>query len=224
MTQIQWRGVFPALTTKFTAADEIDWDAMAAHLDFQLDAGVHGLIMLGTIGVDSAVRLRARVRVGGSTTTLIATTGNLSTGQWHHAALTHDGKRIAYTSNDSGIFEIYVEPFPELGRRFKLTTGGATGPVWAPDGSRLYYRRTDTVDFDLVAVDVVAGDEFDIGDREDLFPTARYGFMDAMTNYDIDPDGERFVFISAGGNPDLGEGQSHVVVVGALNQAREGRD
>jgi serine/threonine-protein kinase len=139
-------------------------------------------------------------------------------------AVSPDGRWIAYTSDDSGIYEIYVEPFPELGRRFKLTTGGATGPVWAPDGSRLYYRRTDSVDFNLVAVDVLPGDEFDIGDREDLFSTARYGVMAAMTNYDIDPDGERFVFISEGGNPDLGEGQSHVVVIGALNQAGEGRN
>ncbi len=50
MANIQWRGVFPALTTKFTAADEIDWAAMEQHLSFQLDAGVHGLIILGSLG------------------------------------------------------------------------------------------------------------------------------------------------------------------------------
>jgi 4-hydroxy-tetrahydrodipicolinate synthase len=55
MTQIQWRGVFPALTTKFTAADEIDWDAMASHLEFQLDAGVHGIIILGSLGENSTL-------------------------------------------------------------------------------------------------------------------------------------------------------------------------
>ena len=50
MTQVQWRGVFPALTTKFTAADEIDWQAIEQHLEFQLNAGVHGLIILGSLG------------------------------------------------------------------------------------------------------------------------------------------------------------------------------
>jgi dihydrodipicolinate synthase/N-acetylneuraminate lyase len=56
MKQVQWRGVFPALTTKFTAADEIDWEAMERHLEFQLDAGVHGLIILGSLGETSTLR------------------------------------------------------------------------------------------------------------------------------------------------------------------------
>ncbi len=55
MSQIRWRGVFPALTTKFTASDEIDWDAMASHLEFQLDAGVHGLIILGSLGENATL-------------------------------------------------------------------------------------------------------------------------------------------------------------------------
>jgi len=55
MSQIQWRGVFPALTTKFTAADEIDWEAMEKHLEFQLDAGVHGLIILGSLGENATL-------------------------------------------------------------------------------------------------------------------------------------------------------------------------
>jgi len=55
MTDLQWRGVFPALTTKFTATDEIDWPAMEKHLAFQLDAGVHGLIILGSLGETSTL-------------------------------------------------------------------------------------------------------------------------------------------------------------------------
>jgi 4-hydroxy-tetrahydrodipicolinate synthase len=56
MSELQWRGVFPALTTKFSAADEIDWDLMASHLEFQLDAGVHGLIILGSLGENATLR------------------------------------------------------------------------------------------------------------------------------------------------------------------------
>jgi dihydrodipicolinate synthase/N-acetylneuraminate lyase len=55
MTNVQWSGVFPALTTKFTAADEIDWESMERHLEFQLDAGVHGLIILGSLGETSTL-------------------------------------------------------------------------------------------------------------------------------------------------------------------------
>jgi len=57
MAKIQWRGVFPALTTKFTANDEIDWGAMEQHLSFQLDAGVHGLIILGSLGETSTLSM-----------------------------------------------------------------------------------------------------------------------------------------------------------------------
>jgi dihydrodipicolinate synthase/N-acetylneuraminate lyase len=55
MSESGWRGVFPALTTKFNAAGEIDWDAMARHLDFQLEAGVHGLIVLGSLGENATL-------------------------------------------------------------------------------------------------------------------------------------------------------------------------
>ena len=61
MTQVQWRGVFPALTTKFTAADEIDWEAMGRHLEFQLDAGVHGLIILGSLGENATLSLEEKL-------------------------------------------------------------------------------------------------------------------------------------------------------------------
>jgi len=55
MSSIAWRGVFPALTTKFTAADGLDWAAMEKHLAFQLDAGVHGLIILGSLGENAVL-------------------------------------------------------------------------------------------------------------------------------------------------------------------------
>ncbi|MCP3919871.1 MAG: PKD domain-containing protein, partial [bacterium] len=52
------------------------------------------VFMLSTIEVGSEVRLRARVRVGGSTTTLVASSGNLATGTWQHAAATYDGSAL----------------------------------------------------------------------------------------------------------------------------------
>lgn len=56
MNQSSWRGVFPALTTKFKDDDSLDFDAMARHLEFQLDAGVHGIIVLGSLGENSTLR------------------------------------------------------------------------------------------------------------------------------------------------------------------------
>ena len=61
MQKSDWRGVFPALTTKFTATDTIDWDAMGQHLEFQLDAGVHGIIVLGSLGENATLSMEEKL-------------------------------------------------------------------------------------------------------------------------------------------------------------------
>ncbi len=55
MEAIEWRGVFPALTTKFQPDYGLDYDAMAAHLETQLAAGVQGIIILGSLGENSTL-------------------------------------------------------------------------------------------------------------------------------------------------------------------------
>lgn len=55
MSQLEWRGVFPALTSKFAADGSLDWQAMGSHLEFQLDAGVHGLVILGSLGENATL-------------------------------------------------------------------------------------------------------------------------------------------------------------------------
>ena len=55
MSSFKWSGVFPALTTKFASDGSLDWAAMQTHLDFQLDAGVHGLVILGSLGENSTL-------------------------------------------------------------------------------------------------------------------------------------------------------------------------
>ena len=50
-----------------------------------------------------------------------------------------DGERVAYASNESGIFEVYVRSFPEAEGQMKVSEGGGTEPIWAPDGAAIYY-------------------------------------------------------------------------------------
>jgi 1-pyrroline-4-hydroxy-2-carboxylate deaminase len=52
---LQWKGVFPALTTKFTANDQLDFPLFEKNLKAQLDAGVHGVILGGTLGESSVL-------------------------------------------------------------------------------------------------------------------------------------------------------------------------
>lgn len=57
----EWRGVFPALTTKFKTDFSLDFDAMAEHLETQLDAGVHGIIILGSLGENATLNFAEKL-------------------------------------------------------------------------------------------------------------------------------------------------------------------
>lgn len=54
---VDWSGVFPAVTTKFKEDHSLDIEAMEAHLETQIEAGVHGLVMLGTLGENASLSL-----------------------------------------------------------------------------------------------------------------------------------------------------------------------
>jgi hypothetical protein len=53
--------------------------------------------------------------------------------------LSPDGKWLAYTSDDSGRPELYVQPYPGPGRRVPITSGGAQNPAWSKNGNQLFY-------------------------------------------------------------------------------------
>jgi 4-hydroxy-tetrahydrodipicolinate synthase len=55
MNTERWKGVYPAVTTKFKPDFSLDLEAMAEHTEFQLSAGVHGLIILGSLGENSTL-------------------------------------------------------------------------------------------------------------------------------------------------------------------------
>ncbi len=109
------------------------------------------------------------------------------------AELSPDGRWIAYTSDESGQFEVYVRSFPDLGSKWQVSTGGGIEPAWSPDGTELFYR--DVHGLKLMAVDVVLEPELQPGQPRLLFEgsfvqTPWYG-----RNYDVAPDGQSFVMI-----------------------------
>ncbi len=63
MNTTTWQGVYPAVTSKFKADDSLDLDAMAEHLEFQLQAGVHGIIILGSLGECSALNMEEKLQL-----------------------------------------------------------------------------------------------------------------------------------------------------------------
>lgn len=61
------------------------------------------------------------------------------------AAFSPDGRWLAYHSDQSGRFEVYVEPFPGPGERVAVSAKGGTTPVWSTDGSELHFRQDTAV-------------------------------------------------------------------------------
>ncbi len=57
--------------------------------------------------------------------------------------LSPDGHWLAYASNESGVFEVYVQPFPLDGRRYPVSIGGGSEPAWRGDGRELFYLAPD---------------------------------------------------------------------------------
>jgi Tol biopolymer transport system component len=55
-----------------------------------------------------------------------------------------DGKWIAYQSNESGQFEIYVQPFPGPGGKFQISTNGGAQPRWNKNGKEIFYISLDS--------------------------------------------------------------------------------
>jgi Tol biopolymer transport system component len=106
-------------------------------------------------------------------------------------AFSPDGRWIAYASDESAQFEIYVQPFPGPGEKYPISTSGGGEPVWARSGKELFYRNGDQ----MMAVDVQA-QPFRAARPKVLF-TGRYHHPDAVgsTQYDVAPNGD-FVMLS----------------------------
>ncbi len=78
-----------------------------------------------------------------------------------------DGKWVAYMSDETGTFEVYLTPFPGGGGKFQVSTHSGTNPVWAPDGKRLYFLDNTN---HVMAVDArEAGSSVELGTPTTLF-------------------------------------------------------
>jgi eukaryotic-like serine/threonine-protein kinase len=108
------------------------------------------------------------------------------------AQFSPDGKWVAYASNESGKFEIYVTSFPGAQGKWQVSTAGGTQPRWRGDTKELFYIAPDGK---IMAAPVTAGATFDAGAPTALFQAhAREFFATSeQVSYDISKDGQRFL-------------------------------
>ena len=135
------------------------------------------------------------------------------------AAFSPDGRWLAYVSNESGRDEIYVQPYPGPGPEFTVPTAGGREPVWSPDGSELFYRTEDQ----LMVVAVEPGDTFRADTPRPLFadPYVRDLTAVGAPNYDIMPDGQLFVMVSANAESGTDEGLAVILVTNWYEELRQ---
>ncbi len=122
----------------------------------------------------------------------------------HDPRISHDGRWMAYSSNESGKMEVYVRPFPEVNTgKWQVSTNGGNSPLWSPNDRELYYRSGDAVMVTSVEIEPA----FKPGKSAVLFRRSFPGIRGVeaadIALWDISPDGKRFLMLraAAAGDP-----------------------
>jgi serine/threonine-protein kinase len=103
-----------------------------------------------------------------------------------------DGRWLAYASQETGNWEVYARPFPEVASgKWPVSRGGGSSPVWSHSGREIFYISPDSA---MMVAAVEAGETFRVADRRRLF-TLPDGFNITQINvlYDVTPDDQRFI-------------------------------
>jgi serine/threonine protein kinase len=108
-----------------------------------------------------------------------------------------DGRWIAYYSNESGTFEVYVRPFPGPGGKWQISSNGGSIPRWSSNGKELFYHTLDNKL--MVAPYTAAGDSFAAEAPHEWSP-AQITQRGPNRNFDVHPDGKRLVVMKTPDN------------------------
>src|SRR6185369_16194513 len=106
------------------------------------------------------------------------------------ATISPNGQWMAYVSDESGRYEVYVQSFPGGGGKRQVSTGGGTAPRWRRDGQELFYYTSDGK---LVAAPVQSGETFSASAASPLFEFRAGNANSASAPYAVTGDGQRFL-------------------------------
>ena len=119
-----------------------------------------------------------------------------------NAEIAPDGRWIAYQSNESGVDQVYVQPFPGVDAgRWQVSSAGGVKPLWAPSGRELFYLASGGA---LMSVPIQPGPAFTFGNPTRLLDTSAFANPGAPgRNWDVAPDGQRFLIIKGAEQPQI---------------------
>ena len=117
----------------------------------------------------------------------------------YQAQVSPDGRWVAYTSNESGRFEVYAQRFPVVGNKVRLSTAGGVQPRWSDAGTELFYVAPD---LKLMAVTVKpSAERLEPGAAAALFQTRIWGGASTeaghRAQYAVAPDGNFLINTNA---------------------------
>jgi Tol biopolymer transport system component len=113
-----------------------------------------------------------------------------------YAAFSPNGRWFGYSEAQLGAvaevgFHVFVQPFPPTGAKYEVSTGPGRNLVWSPDGKQLFYVDGSNR---MVTVDIRTEPSFSFG-KSVAISVARAAWVTPGTNYDISPDGKRFILV-----------------------------
>jgi len=111
------------------------------------------------------------------------------------AQFSPNGKWVAYASNETGRWEIYVTSFPEARGKWQVSSGGGEVPRWRADGKEIFFLSADNT---MMAAPVTSETNFDSGNPVALFQTAPRQPSSSRDQfvYDVSKDGQHFLILT----------------------------
>ena len=112
-------------------------------------------------------------------------------------ALSPDSRWVAYVSNEGGVSEIYVRPFPNAAAgRWQVSNGGGASPVWSADGKELFFLNGANR---LIAAHIEPGVAFHVSELKPLFEATKFNYLGFHQAFEVTSDG-RFIFLDLVGS------------------------
>ncbi len=111
------------------------------------------------------------------------------------AAFSPDGRFIAYTSDESGQFQVYVKPYPATEARWTISAGYGEEPIWSAAGDEIFYRRGE----EWLSVPVKTDPKFEAGIPRVIFEGPYINVL--QLSYDVTPDAQRFFLLKQPDQP-----------------------